>query len=118
VRQRDEIDIEKVGEARVFAGFRLWQGSPKRRQIIENGPKQSGRGGRADKVANDKEQQGLGGSLPLKQQEIDLEDRLEETQVGTMVQTHSMFPHVDDKHLGHSQRKQRTFTLKLLNEAP
>lgn len=46
--------------------------------------------------------------------QVDFENGLEETHVGTLIQTNLVLPDIDDQNLAGSQRKQGTFALKVL----
>jgi hypothetical protein len=48
------------------------------------------------------------------QLQVDLEDGLEQTHVGTLVQTDLVFPDVDNQDLAGGQREQGTLALKVL----
>lgn len=46
--------------------------------------------------------------------QVDLEDRLEQSHIGALVQTHLVLPDVDNEHLTSRKRKESTLALKVL----
>ena len=65
-------------------------------------------------VANHKEEEGFWGACSLEELQVDVEHGLEEAVVGTIVATHIVLKHVDNQHLGDSQREDSTLALHFL----